>query len=141
MLIAAAALAAALVFGCATAPKEIPTGLSVSELVQKAQDATDVYNYAAAIAYYQAALDRYGSDPAVTCMADYEIAFIYYKQEKYAESEKLFKTLLALYEGPAGATLPVRYKILADKVLPKVQNALGENKPQVASQAAATGSP
>jgi outer membrane protein assembly factor BamD (BamD/ComL family) len=112
-----AALVAALVLACAGAPKVIPADLSARELVQKAQEATDAYNYSAAIAYYQALGDRFGTDPLFKATADYEIAFIAYKQGHYAEAKAQFEALLARYDGPDGASLPQRFAILSKKVL------------------------
>lgn len=111
---------------CASEPKEIPPDLTSNELVQRAQEASDSKNYDLAISYYHVLMDRFGTDPSILCTGEYEIAFIYYKQGKYAESRTLFETLLARYEEPAGVELPVSYKILAEKVLPEVKKALGE---------------
>lgn len=47
-----------LAFSCASAPKPIPADVSLSELVQRAQEATDKYDDATAIACYQAAMDH-----------------------------------------------------------------------------------
>lgn len=124
LLTGAAILALALVLGCSTAPKPVPEGLSSSELIQRAQEASDAYNYDQAVAYYKAVMERYSTDPSMEAMGDYEIAFIYYKQEKYQAAEDLFKSLLALYDAPSGATLPPRYKTLAIKVMPAVEEAL-----------------
>lgn len=126
-LMAAAAIAL-FVAGCASAPKAIPENLSASELVQKAQDAVDRYDNKAAIAYYQAALDRFGSDPDVLAMGEYEIAFIYYKEGRYAESKALFESLLARYADAGEGLYPARYRILAEKVLPKVEEKLAASK-------------
>ncbi len=127
-ILALSALALVLAVGCATAPKEISPDLTVRELVQRAQDAADKYNDAAAIAYYKAAMDRYGSDPAVRCLGEYEIGFIYYKQARYAEAKALFITLISRYSGPDAQSLPPRYLILANKVLPKIDAALAKKK-------------
>lgn len=127
-LLAASALALVLALGCASAPKEVPAKLSVSELVQRAQEASDHYDDATAIAYYQAAMDRFGSDEGVLCMGEYEIGFIYYKEAKYAEAKALLTKLVARYEGPDAASLPPRYLILANKVLPKIEAALPKPK-------------
>jgi outer membrane protein assembly factor BamD (BamD/ComL family) len=119
--LAAALALAALIAGCGTAPKAIPEELSASELVQKAQDSADHYDNKGAIAYYQAALDRFGSDPEVLAMGEYEIAFMYYKEGRYADSKALFDKLLARYSGDGAQSYPPRYRILAEKVLPQVE--------------------
>jgi outer membrane protein assembly factor BamD (BamD/ComL family) len=117
--LAAAALAAAL-GSCATAPKEIPSDLSAQTLVQRAQEASDAYNYKAAVAYYRALKERFGDDPVYLCAADYEIAFIAYKQGRYGEAKAGLEALLASYTASGAETLPPRYRILAEKVLEKI---------------------
>jgi outer membrane protein assembly factor BamD (BamD/ComL family) len=115
-----ATLAASLFAACAGAPKVIPQDLSSRELVQRAQEATDAYNYKAAIAYYEALRERFGSDPLSKTTADYEIAFIAYKQGRFAVAKEGMENLLARYSGPDAASLPPRYAILAKKVLESI---------------------
>jgi outer membrane protein assembly factor BamD (BamD/ComL family) len=118
--ILAAAVAASFFVSCAGVPKSIPADLSARELVQRAQEATDAYHYDAAIAYYKALGERFEGDPLYKTTADYEIAFIAYKQGKYAEAQAGFEALMARYAGPDGASLPPRYAILSKKVLEKI---------------------
>lgn len=125
------AIALSLALGCASAPKAIPEDLSSSELIQRAQEASDAYNYDAAVLYYKTAAERFATDISMQAMGQYEIAFIYYKQGKFQESEDLFKSLLALYDGPDGPGLPPRYKTLALKVMPKVEAALATKAAKV----------
>lgn len=125
--IAAAALAATL-GSCATAPKEIPADLSAQTLVQRAQEASDAYNYKAAIAYYRALKERFGDEPAYLCAADYEIAFIAYKEGRYAEAKAGLEALLASYKASGAEALPPRYRILAEKVLEKIASETAAKK-------------
>jgi outer membrane protein assembly factor BamD (BamD/ComL family) len=118
--IVSAALAASLFIACAGAPKVIPEDLSARELVQRAQESTDAYNYAAAIAYYDALEQRFGADPLNKATADYERAFIAYKQGKYAAAKEGFEALLARYAGPDGSSLPPRYAVLSKKMLESI---------------------
>jgi outer membrane protein assembly factor BamD (BamD/ComL family) len=85
--------------------------------VQLAQEATDAYHYDAAVAYYKALGERFGTEPLYRTTADYEIAFIAYKQGRYAEAKEGFDALLAKYAGPDGSSLPPRYAVLTKKVL------------------------
>ncbi len=126
--IVTAALAASLFFACAGAPKVIPQGLSARELVQRAQEASDVYNYKAAIAYYEALNDRFGADPLYMTTSEYEIAFIAYKEGHYTAAKAAFEALLAQYSGPDGSTLPQRYSVLAKKVLESIAEKLPAKK-------------
>jgi outer membrane protein assembly factor BamD (BamD/ComL family) len=126
--ILAAAVAASLFVACAGVPKSIPEDLSARELVQRAQEATDAYHYDAAVAYYKALDERFGSDPLYKTTAAYEIAFIAYKQHRYAEAKEDFENLLALYAGPDGASLPPRYEILSKKVLESIADKMKPKK-------------
>jgi outer membrane protein assembly factor BamD (BamD/ComL family) len=115
-----AAVAASLFVACAGVPKSIPEDLSAREIVQRAQEATDAYHYDAAIAYYKALDERFSTDPLYSTTAEYEIAFIAYKQGRFADAKNGFDVLLAKYSGPDGASLPPRYAILSKKVLESI---------------------
>lgn len=118
--IASAAIAALVLVACAGTPKAIPQELSARELVQRAQEATDAYNYDAAIAYYDALNERYGSDPLYMTTSEYEIAYIAYKEGNFSSAKQGLEDLLAKYAGPDGASLPQRYAVLAKKVLESI---------------------
>jgi hypothetical protein len=121
-----AVAAAALLASCAGAPPVIPPEASAQEIVQRAQEAADRYAWEAAVTWYQALLDRFGTDPAYLCAGEYEIALIRSKQGRWQESKDLLDRLLARYADPSLApALPPRYKILALKVLPTVEEKLG----------------
>ncbi|MDP3176434.1 MAG: hypothetical protein Q8M76_00935 [Spirochaetaceae bacterium] len=123
----AAALAAALVLAsCASTPKEVPQDVSAEELIQRAQEASDAYDYSTAVAFYQALAERFGADPALKATADYEIAFIAYKKGRMAEARAGLEELLARYESPEGTTLPPHYRILAQNVLKSIAVWSGE---------------
>lgn len=111
---------ATLVFSCASAPVPAPEGLTPAELIQRAQDASDDNKPKQAVIYYQAILDRYPADLASVCAAEYEIAFIEYKEENYEVAKTGFRTLLARYQGEDAPLLPAQYKILGEKILAKI---------------------
>jgi len=113
--------------GCQTAPKSVPANLSAKEIIQRAQEASDANNYGTAAFYYRTCMERYSADLSVVCACEYELAFIAYKTGKYSESESGFRALLARYSSPDAALLPQEYKILAEKILPKVQDKLSKN--------------
>jgi outer membrane protein assembly factor BamD (BamD/ComL family) len=106
---------------CASAPVVIPEDATPMELIQRAQDASDKNQYDVAIQYYQAILDRYSNNIEMVCTAEYEIAFIKYKQKKYAEAKAGFTALLKRYEAVDAEFLPAQYKILSEKVLAKIE--------------------
>ena len=105
---------------CATRQLDIPANLSPSELIQRAQEASDKNRYNYALQYYQALLDRNPTNIDLICTAEYEIAFIHYKQKKYSQSKEGFNVLLERYNGPGGEHLPPQFKMLALKVLQRI---------------------
>jgi outer membrane protein assembly factor BamD (BamD/ComL family) len=108
---------------CASAPVPAPEGLSPSELIQRAQDASEKNNKEQAIVLYEAILERFPNDMSSVCAAEYEIAFIRYKQKRNDEAQTRFKALLARYEGPDAALLPAHYRILSEKILANMEKA------------------
>lgn len=116
-----AAAFALFAFSCASAPAAIPDGLTPAELVQKAQDLYDLDQYDGAVRYYQAIRDRFPTDLASQCAADYEISFILYKQRKFDEAKAGFRALLKRYTTADAALLPNQYKVLGEKILAKIE--------------------
>lgn len=106
---------------CATTAKPIPEGLSPAELIQRAQDSMDQNRLNEAVRYYGAILERYPADLPSVCTAEYEIAFIQYKQKRFAEAKEGFQKLLSRYQGVDAELLPAHFRILAEKVLAKIE--------------------
>lgn len=104
---------------CKTAPAEIPADLSQAELIQNAQESADNENWDAAIAYYQAILDRFPQDRSAVVAAQYEMAFIHYKQGNFAEAQAGFERLVGMYDF-GEADLPEWPKVLAKKLLDEI---------------------
>ena len=117
----ALALAALAFAACATGPVSIPNTLSPSELIQRAQEASDRNRYNHALQYYEALLERNRDNIDLVCTAEYEIAFIHYKQKKYNWSKIEFYSLLERYNGEGGEYLPPQFKLLALKVLEQIE--------------------
>ncbi len=107
---------------CTSGPVVVPEDMSPSEIIQKAQEASDRNKFKVAKEYYEVLLDRYGTSIDLVCTAEYEIAFINYKQKHYEEAQAGFNQLLARYEGPDAIFLPQHFKILAEKVMAKMES-------------------
>ena len=105
---------------CATGKVYIPQELTPAELIQRAQEASDRNRYNQAMQYYTALLERNSTNIDMVCTAEYEIAFIYYKQKKYNQAKEGFNSLLERYDGPYGDMLPPSFKVLANKVLDRI---------------------
>ncbi|MCL2270678.1 MAG: hypothetical protein FWC24_04965 [Treponema sp.] len=105
---------------CVTGPLNIPQELSPSELIQRAQEASDRNRYNHALQYYQALMERNITNIDLVCTAEYEIAFIHYKQKKYSQARTELNALLDRYNEPDGEYLPPQFRLLAQKVLERI---------------------
>ncbi|MDR1858878.1 MAG: hypothetical protein LBQ69_05360 [Treponema sp.] len=112
--------AAALLSACATIRVNIPEELSPAEIIQRAQEASDRNRYNVALQYYEALLERNLTNIDLICTAEYEIAFVYYKQKKYDQAREGFNALLERYDTPDEELLPQQFKILARRVLEQI---------------------
>jgi hypothetical protein len=54
------------------------------------------------------------------CTAEYEIAFIHYKQKKYDIAKDGFNALLARYDTVDAELLPQQFQILAAKIMENI---------------------
>jgi outer membrane protein assembly factor BamD (BamD/ComL family) len=90
-------------------------------LIQRAQEASDRNRYKQALQYYEVILERFPTNADLVCNAEYEIAFIHYKQNKYETAENEFNTLLSRYDTPDEELLPPQYKRLALIVLERMK--------------------
>jgi outer membrane protein assembly factor BamD (BamD/ComL family) len=106
---------------CYSGPAEIPEDISAAELIQRAQEASDRNRYNQSLQYYQAIVDRFPLDIDNICAAEYEIAFIHYKQKQYDLAREELTALLSRYDSPDGELLPPQYKKLSVMVLKNIR--------------------
>ncbi|MDR1031006.1 MAG: hypothetical protein LBL76_09070 [Treponema sp.] len=99
----------------------IPDHLSPAELIQKGQEASDRNKYKQSLQYYEAIIERYPSYIDEVCAAEYEIAFIHYKQKQYEQAKSEFYALLSRYDTPDAELLPLQFKKLTEIVLTKIE--------------------
>ena len=114
---------------CQTELPEIPENLTQPEFFQRAQDAADENNWPLALHYYRTFIERYPDDEDNGIAAEYEIAFIHYKMEKYETSRRLFNELLSRYEADEDNSLPAWPEILSEKILAKVNEEIESSGP------------
>jgi len=105
---------------CASKPVTIPDDITPAELIQRGQEASDRNKFAASLQYYAAVIDRFPFDIDSIMAAEYEIAFIHYKQKKYDMAKVEFNGLLERYNTPDEELLPQSFKILSLKILDKI---------------------
>ena len=92
---------------CRGVPKEIPEDMQPEEYFRNAQtEVLDWGNYKAALVYYEEFINRHPDMKGKVIEAEYEIAFIYYKQENYYESQKRFRSILDRYNSEESIYYP-----------------------------------
>ena len=106
-----------MIFSCASRPNTIPDDLTPAEIIQRAQEASDRNRLNTALQHYEAVLARFPSNIEFVIAAEYEIAFIHYKQRKYEEAKAGFHALLERYNTPDVELLPPQFRILSLRVL------------------------
>jgi TolA-binding protein len=99
----------------------VPPNATAEKLIQLAQEESDKNRYDNALEYYRAVIDTYPSRIDSVCAAEYEIAFIHYKQKKYGEAKDELNQLLTRYNNTEAETYPSQYKILASIVIKKIE--------------------
>jgi outer membrane protein assembly factor BamD (BamD/ComL family) len=121
---------------CSTVPPET-SNLSAEELVQRAQEASDRNHYSLALQYYEALYDQYQASTDWTLTAEYEIAFIHYKQKKYEQAREELQALLGRYDNPDAELMPQQFKRLAAIVLNSIaEKEAKQRRPRAEAQAA-----
>lgn len=110
-----------LAMSCATKLPVIPDEYSASQIIQKAQERSDVYDWKGAHYYYRILLERYPDNPELVLEATYEIAFIEYKLGHKDTAKAGMQEVLEIYKGAEAASLPQTWKVLAEKILAKLK--------------------
>ncbi|MDR1466110.1 MAG: hypothetical protein LBI40_00600 [Treponema sp.] len=105
---------------CLSKPVVVLQDTTAEKLIQLAQEESDKNRYDSAMEYYRAVINMYPSRIDSICAAEYEIAFIHYKQKKYGEAKNELNQLLIRYDNPEAETYPAQYKILAGIVIKKI---------------------
>jgi outer membrane protein assembly factor BamD (BamD/ComL family) len=120
------ALIALAIAACSSAPETIDQDLPPQEYFQQAQEAVERSDYPTALRYYRTFLERYPEDYQNVPAAEYEIAFIYYKQGNYDAAERRFRELLERYQGDQAQLYPEWPRVLSEKILGKIEEKRSE---------------
>jgi len=119
--IAALLFTAVLAVSCVSKPITISDDLTPAELIQRGQEASDRNRFSTALQYYAAVIERFPFDIDNILAAEYEIAFIHYKQKKYDIAKVEFNNILERYNTPDEELLPPSFKILSNMILGKIK--------------------
>jgi outer membrane protein assembly factor BamD (BamD/ComL family) len=116
-----ATFALVLFFSACASTVNISEDLSPAELIQRAQEASDKNRYKVALQYYQALNERNTSNIDLVITAEYEIAFIHYKQNKFMQAKAELLDVLEYYNTPDEELLPQHYKKLSTIVIERIE--------------------
>jgi len=114
------ALTILILFSACASTVVISEDMSPAEMIQRAQEASDRNRYNIALQYYEALFERNRNNIDLVITAEYEIAFIYYKQKKYAQAREGLTRVLEYYNTPDEVLLPQHFKVLAKIVLERI---------------------
>ena len=117
-----AASALVLLFSACASSANIGEDLSPAEIIQRAQEASDKNRYKLALQYYQVLNERNHSNIDLVITAEYEIAYIHYKQKKYQQAKAELTEVLEYYNTPDEELLPQHYKKLSKIVIARIDN-------------------
>lgn len=117
-----------LLAACASTVK-ISENLSPAELIQRAQEASDRNRYNVAMQYYEALRDRNPHNIDLIITAEYEIAFIHYKQKKYSQAREGLNGVMEYYNTPDEELLPQQFKKLSQIVLQRIDEKETKRRP------------
>ena len=117
----------AVFLGCSTVPSEIPTDIEPKEYFQRAQEAVvERGDYDTALRYYETFVERHSNDIQLTVEAEYEIAFIHYKQGEIDLAKTEFEALIEKYSTDTAQLLPRWPLILTEKVAATIEPVTAE---------------
>jgi outer membrane protein assembly factor BamD (BamD/ComL family) len=116
-----AAFSLILLFSACASSANISENLSPAELIQRAQEASDKNRYKSALKYYQTLNERNRSNIDLVITAEYEIAYIHYKQKKYQQAKDELTNVLEYYNTPDEELLPQHYKKLSKIVIERIE--------------------
>lgn len=116
-----------LITACQTVPEQIPEDLSKQEFFQRAQEYMDDLNWDAAMYYLEEFKLRFPEDDGNIAAADYQLALIHYKLDRFEQAEQGFTDILARYESAEDpAVLPQWVEVLSRKLLNKIEESQEE---------------
>ena len=111
-----------LLASCQTLRKDLENpDLTPEEFFQKAQEAVIDWNrYKLAIQFYEEFMRRYPDMKSKIIEAEYEIAFINFKQRKFDEAEARFTQIIDKYNTDDAVYYPEWPAVMANKVLENI---------------------
>jgi outer membrane protein assembly factor BamD (BamD/ComL family) len=110
-----------LLFSCKTVDTHFAPGTPTEIYFQRAQQASDLYDYQTSLKIYEELLARTDIDLSTRVQAQYEVAFLNYKMGNYAVARTDFQSIIFVYDDPKRTVeLPIWVRILSKKVMAEI---------------------
>ena len=107
---------------CTTYDTALQEQWSEEYFFKTAQQAFDRGNLSESLFFYEVFLLRYPQNHSKGIAAEYERAYILYKQKKYDQSELFFSTILEKYNSnPYAYLYPQAYRVLSEKIIAQIE--------------------
>jgi len=141
-LLVVVALFTTLVFACASSekdPAKVPADLTSAKLFQSAQDAIRNEDYESANMYFNLIKNRFPNDDVIVLEANYNLAMVATKKERWDVALSGFKGVVAAYDNPEKkAKLPPQFLALSKKLIEDVSEKLKKQAKAPAPTASAS---
>lgn len=111
--------------GCRTAIKSIPEDFPSDRYIHMGQQSAIEGYSNEALLYFTTYIERYPDDITQVIVAEYEIAHIHYKAERFTLAKELFTAILSKYDQEYAELLPAWVRILSEQLLEKINIKLG----------------
>ncbi len=121
-ILAAFSILSTLLTSCYSVPSEVPEDMTPDQIINEAIAFGDNNNPAAAKFYFEALLDRYGTDSNYRVIGEYEIGHILVKQGKYSEALPYLYDVLYTCENDYYGSIPPKYHVLAQNDIERALN-------------------
>lgn len=113
-------------------PKDIPEDLQPEEFFRDAQIAvTEWESYGRALSYYEEFILRYPDMKSKIIEAEYEIAFIHYREKEYDVAIAGFNSILDKYKTEEVYYYPDWARVLSEKLLVIIDEEINKKNPFV----------
>ncbi len=113
---------------CKTIDTNLAPNTPTEVYFQRAQQASDEYEYQDSLKIYAELLARTDIDMNTRVSAQYEVAFLHFKMGDYPLAKEQFQNILKLYNDPTLSNLPIWVQILSTKILKEIETGKKANR-------------
>ncbi len=114
--------------GCKTVDTNFTPNTPTEVYFQRAQQASDQYDYQTSLKIYTELLAKKDLDMSTRVSAMYEVAFLHFKMGDRALAKTQFQKILNMYNDPTLSNLPIWVQILSTKIIKEIDSGQKTNR-------------